>query len=144
MQTFLPYKSLHESVKCLDYKRLGKQRVEAKQLLKSIYISNYRWSSHPCSKMWRDYPNALAYYYNLCIDEWVSRGYNNTMLKINVDTESIRFPSWLGDDRLHDSHKSNLLFKDRLFYSKYGWNVDRHLAYYWCGFGSTDLDIYGE
>lgn len=33
MNTFLPYPSFDESAKCLDYKRLGKQRVEAKQIL---------------------------------------------------------------------------------------------------------------
>ena len=36
MQTFLPYKDIQKSVKCLDYRRLGKQRVEAMQILKQI------------------------------------------------------------------------------------------------------------
>ena len=33
MQTFLPYKSFERSVQVLDNKRLGKQRVEAFQIL---------------------------------------------------------------------------------------------------------------
>lgn len=33
MQTFLPYANFEASAKVLDYKRLGKQRVEAKQIL---------------------------------------------------------------------------------------------------------------
>lgn len=33
MQTFLPYGSFIESAKCLDYGRLGKHRVEAKQII---------------------------------------------------------------------------------------------------------------
>ena len=33
MQTFLPYKSFNKSFKVLDYRRLGKQRVEAMQIL---------------------------------------------------------------------------------------------------------------
>jgi len=33
MQTFLPYPDLRDSVACLDNKRLGKQRVEAMQIL---------------------------------------------------------------------------------------------------------------
>jgi len=32
MQTFLPYADFKESAQCLDYRRLGKQRVEAKQI----------------------------------------------------------------------------------------------------------------
>ena len=36
MQTFLPFKSFHDSAKCLDYRRLGKQRVEVLQLLKAL------------------------------------------------------------------------------------------------------------
>ena len=36
MQTFLPYKSFVESAKVLDNKRLGKQRVEAYQILKTL------------------------------------------------------------------------------------------------------------
>ena len=33
MQTFLPYPDMIKSAKALDYKRLGKQRVEAKQII---------------------------------------------------------------------------------------------------------------
>ena len=33
MQTFLPYKSFKQSLQSLDYRRLGKQRVEAFQIL---------------------------------------------------------------------------------------------------------------
>ncbi len=33
MQTFLPHESFKKSFKVLDYRRLGKQRVEAHQVL---------------------------------------------------------------------------------------------------------------
>lgn len=36
MQTFLPYKSFVKSAACLDMRRLGKQRVEAKQILMAL------------------------------------------------------------------------------------------------------------
>jgi hypothetical protein len=32
MQTFLPYKIFMKSLECLEDKRLGKQKVEAKQI----------------------------------------------------------------------------------------------------------------
>ena len=36
MQTFLPHRSFSKSAETLDYRRLGKQRVEAKQILEAI------------------------------------------------------------------------------------------------------------
>jgi len=136
MQTFLPYPDFRESLESLDYKRLGKQRVESLQLIKSIYIEDYGWRNHPCSRMWRDYPNALIEYMNISIDVWVERGYNNTMQKQRVD--NIIYPKWLGDNKFHDSHKANLLSKDYDFYSRYNWNVDKRLPYYWNGYGKGE------
>ena len=36
MQTFLPYEDFTKTAQCLDYKRLGKQRVEAYQILRIL------------------------------------------------------------------------------------------------------------
>jgi len=36
VQTFLPYPDFKQSAACLDYRRLGKQRVEGVQILKAI------------------------------------------------------------------------------------------------------------
>jgi hypothetical protein len=36
MQTFLPYPDFRESLQVLDNKRLGKQRVEAYQIISAI------------------------------------------------------------------------------------------------------------
>jgi len=36
MQTFLPFPDFKKSASCLDYKRLGKQRVEGLQILNAI------------------------------------------------------------------------------------------------------------
>ena len=40
MQTFLPHRDFEQSAKCLDMKRLGKQRVEAYQLLLIMHDPN--------------------------------------------------------------------------------------------------------
>ena len=133
MQTFLPYADFEKSAQCLDYKRLGKQRVEAFQVYK--IVSGQRttggWINHPIVKMWMGYPSALADYHNTMITEWVSRGYNNTMEYINVPS-SYELPHWIGYDPVHLSHQSNLLKKDPQFYSQYDWNVSNDLPYYWC------------
>ena len=132
MQTFLPYRDFEQSAKCLDYRRLGKQRVEAMQIYK--IISGQRttggWINHPAVHMWIGYPNLLAYYYNDMVDEWIRRGYKNNMPYINVPP-AISEPWWLGNDAFHDSHKSNLLRKDPVFYGQYHWAVDPSLPYVW-------------
>jgi hypothetical protein len=45
--------------------------------------------------------------------------------------DSIEMPPWVGDDRVHASHRSNLLRKDLEYYSKYRWKEPRDMEYYW-------------
>ena len=132
MQTFLPYTDFKESAKCLDYKRLGKQRVEAWQIYQIVSGKRTKggWINHPAVNMWRGFSNLLAYYYNDILDEWIKRGYKNTMEYI-VCPPSITEPLWLGNKDFHDSHKSNLLRKDPTFYAQYMWDVPNNLDYVW-------------
>lgn len=132
MQTFLPYDDFEKSIKCLDYRRLGKQRVEARQILNTLSpdYTKKGWRNHPAVLMWRGYEEALKKYYNCCVYEWVQRGYNNTMEYMEVGT--IVYPLWFGDERFHNSHKSNLLRKDPVFYGSYGWGeIGSELPYFW-------------
>ena len=131
MQTFLPYSDFEQTAKCLDYRRLGKQRVEADQILNIVLGNNKSngWVNHPAVKMWRGFSSALIEYRNIIIQEWISRGYNNNMKILSV--EKIVYPKWLGNNSFHSSHKSNLLRKDYSYYSKYGWNETTNLPYIW-------------
>ena len=43
MQTFLPYESFEESASVLDWRRLGKQRVEGMQIINAISGVDYSW-----------------------------------------------------------------------------------------------------
>ena len=77
MQTFLPYADFQKSVEVLDYKRLGKQRVETFQVL-NILLSRTPtkgWRNHPVTVMWTGYESALQLYQNITIREWKKRGY---------------------------------------------------------------------
>ena len=47
MQTFLPFPDFQQSAAVLDHVRLGKQRVEALQILRALVIPEYGWQSHP-------------------------------------------------------------------------------------------------
>ena len=72
MQTFLPYKSFTKSAKCLDNKRLGKQRVEAMQILNVLLSKDKKagWHNHPAVLQWKGYEGTLFDYLLSCADEW--------------------------------------------------------------------------
>ena len=135
MQTFLPYSSFIKSAKCLDYRRLGKQRVEAWQIYCALTKDVYGWKNHPIVKMWKGYEQALLVYGIIICEEWIKRGYKDTMLlrfleKYNPILD-IGKPKWIGNRKFHDSHKSNLLRKDEKYYSQFHWNVKNNLEYIW-------------
>lgn len=71
MQTFLPYPDITLSAAVLDYKRLGKQRVEAMQILNALAGLKRGWTNHPAVRMWRGYEDGLAAYHDACISEWI-------------------------------------------------------------------------
>lgn len=96
MQTFLPYPDFKKSLQALDYRRLGKQRVEAYQIIHAIKFGG-GYSRHPVVRMWHGHINALKHYYNLAIDEWVKRGYINNMHKMKISGK-IAYPRWFGRD----------------------------------------------
>ena len=132
MQTFLPYKSFKKSFKVLDYKRLGKQRVEAYQVLNVLLdrTTTGGWRNHPITKMWKGYENSLKHYLNLCIEEWMERGYNNTMNFESIEGDLV-IPHWLGNELFHSSHRANLLRKDYDYYSQFGWKENSSNPYAW-------------
>lgn len=145
MQTFMPFDTFRKSVECLDYRRLGKQRVEAYQILLAL---KYPWAvqvwvdknpgktfkpnyqNHPCTIMWRGYSDALATYMNCTILEWKKRGYKNTMPLMMEDVKVV-YPWWMGNVAFHRSHRSKLLSKDWDHYAEY-WPKERDdLPYLW-------------
>lgn len=87
MQTFLPYPGFRKSASVLDNKRLGKQRVESKQLLLALGVpvgehtpkEKSSWANHPCAKMWAGHEMGLIAY-SICVcDEWIVRGFRDTL-----------------------------------------------------------------
>ena len=108
MQTFLPFSNFFDSAQCLDRSRLGKQRVEAKQIINAInqgpkvlYDCNIKkciygpipaillphtklrvtpWYSHTCTQIWLRHKHALAQYAATVCKVWRSRGYEDSLL----------------------------------------------------------------
>jgi hypothetical protein len=148
MQTFLPYPDFGSSARALDPKRLGKQRVEAIQVLRGLTRATYGWRHHPVVKMWAGYEEALVRYGLDVCAVWCATGRADTCaatlagdLAAACGTTAIRtqaelaaagdLPSWLGDEGLHRSHRSALLRKDPAFYRPRFGDLPDDLPYVW-------------
>lgn len=135
MQTFLPLPDFAASARALDRQRLGKQRVEAWMLYDVLTNPESRWTSwrhHPVVGMWRGYEDALSVYFWATVSEWKSRGYRSTIV-LPHPVGHVVLPPWLGDERLHASHRSNLLRKAPEWYSQFGWTETPDQPYFWPG-----------
>jgi len=133
VQTFLPYPNFDSTASCLDYRRLGKQRLEAMQIHRIItdYVPSRAWARHPAVLMWLGYPDALAAYYNAIRGEWIRRGYVNTMPELPADASPL-LPPWMGLQEFHLSHQSNLIRKNEGYYRpQFGADVPSDLPYFW-------------
>ena len=132
MQTFLPYPDFLDTMKCLDRQRLGKQRIESRQIYNIVsgQAKSNAWKHHPAVLMWKGFADALALYHNVCINEWINRGYKNTMSLLPI-SQKILFPYWLGDNNFHKSHRQTLLYKNFEWYSQFGWKEEPKYEYFW-------------
>jgi hypothetical protein len=146
MQTFAPEGRLIDlGFQTLDYRRLGKQRVEAWQILNVLRgVDNEGnpkdhkgWVNHPATKMWEGHTGALAFYGLRCCVEWQQRGYKDNMshrffavLKQQVEWgDPSALPTFLDD--IMESHRSNLIRKDPVHYRRFWPNVPGDLPYVW-------------
>jgi hypothetical protein len=116
VNTFVTSSSVVECAKALDYRRLGKQRVEAYQLWRALMGITKGWTRHPATLMWSGHTCFLALYCNTMIDEWVARGYKNTMQKL-PHCKNPRPPWWWGWEPMIMSHKASLNRKMPTYYS---------------------------
>jgi len=104
---------------------------------------NYVWKNHPIVKMWKGYEIALAFYCMAICNEWLKRGYKDTV-KIKIclalakdfpeaynKNNKLFYPKWLGNEKFHSAMRSNLLRKDKKWYSQFGWKEEDNLPYCW-------------
>lgn len=133
MQTFLPYPDFALTARTLDPRRLGKQRVEALQILRALTVPGYGWRHHPAAKMWAGYEEALVRYGLEVCAHWASGGRPDTCattlmkdFSAACGSDVVRsqdalaaaneLPPWLGREDLHRSHRAALLRKDPAYY----------------------------
>lgn len=148
MQTFLPYPDFTACARVLDRRRLGKQRVEALQVLRGLTVAGHGWRHHPAVRMWAGYEEALVRYGLEVCAVWRASGAADTCarslahdLRAACGVARARdqaalgrvgeLPPWLGDDALHRSHQSALVRKDPGTYRRCFPGVPDDLPYVW-------------
>lgn len=134
MQIFVPETSFSEIARVLDYRRLGKQRVETFQILRANLDLTLGWKNHPASRMWAENLAGLSAYGVAMCEEWIARGYKDTTLdKIValVSPDPTDLPTWWGRSDIVESHRSNLVRKDAGFYRLIYPNTPDDLPYVW-------------
>jgi len=134
MNTFLPFPDFGHSAAILDTKRLGKQRVEAWQILNALGGNTKGWVNHPATKLWAGHEYALCLYGIAMCDEWIARGYKDTMkprfVLLMGGYSDTGMPPWLGNEKFHLSHQSNLVRKAPSHYLFF-FNPPPDLPYEW-------------
>ena len=144
MQTFLPYPDFLASAHVLDRKRLGKQRVETLQILRALELPDYGWQNHPAVLMWQGRTPALVRYGLDCVRAWTARGHDDStaaqmaefapwvagLSQAELEQQAL-LPGWLGDERLHRSHRSQLIGKEPDFYRPLFPETPEGLDYFW-------------
>jgi hypothetical protein len=148
VQTFLPYPDFTRTAGVLDPLRLGKQRVEALQVLRALTVPGYGWRHHPVVRMWAGYEEALVRYGLDVCGAWCAAGRLDTCsatmtaeLAIHCGRPEVRtqplleaageLPPWLGEPGLHLSHRSALLRKAPAFYRPIFGDEPDDLPYLW-------------
>ena len=138
MQTFLPWPDFGRSANCLDRLRLGKQRVETLQILKTLATDHGSgaWANHPAVRMWKGHELVLIQYGQAICGQWTDRGYQDScaekISKYKSWFKNRTSPKWLGNDDFHLAHRSNLLRKFPQHYTQFfepGLKPD--LSYIW-------------
>lgn len=82
------------------------------------------WIHHPATEMWRGHPGALVRYGLDICEEWILRGYADTVggkLDQVADVHGLNVlrdpdPWWWGTEAFHLTHRSALLRKNSAYY----------------------------
>ena len=145
VNTFIIVPDIVKTAQLLDTKRLGKQRIEALEIIncleefdKTGKITS-KWGNHPVVKCWMGFTNHLKVYYNIILREWINRGYNNNMEFYQIENENLyhivpcnfhnnsivfcgtynyySFPFWVAFYPFYMSHQASLCRKYPKYYS---------------------------
>ena len=139
MQIFMPYSDYEKSGWSLypgHPGHLGNQFYrEGKTLVKG------GWKNHPASKIWWDYRFSLCEYLKILYHILKEREINDYIIhykeicELQKQFTNTGKPPFIGNKAFHDSHKSNLIRKDKEknwnWYQQFNWQVPDSLPYIW-------------
>lgn len=86
------------------------------------------FQEHPAVLMWKGFEGNLKAYQVFMLREWMKRRWDididfEAFIKgtsgLGVNEQKQRIPTWLGDERLHKSHRAKLYEKDPEHYKQY-------------------------
>ena len=108
-------------------------------ILEILLGKDSRWKHHPVVAMWRGFESALAAYGDIMCQEWIKRGYRDStkpffvkeLDKLEPPYFDVPSPRWMGNVRLHASHRAALLAKNPEWYGAWGWTEEPKIEYYW-------------
>ena len=115
-----------ETAKCLDPRRLNKQIIECKQILKAIDGETKAWANHPATKMYTRYQEWLKLYMN-CLN--VYRGENIESAEHFSNCADMIRPLFHTQEYF-DQMKRRLYTKNNNYYLQ------------WKDFGESDINMY--
>lgn len=124
MQVFLPSSSFSECARVLDMRRLGKQRVECKQILMALRGETKAWVNHPVVKAWRGYEHALSSFAIFICTEWINRGYKDSLLpyfkeSYQSSADHPKIPDFVFDPEVNRMYRRILTHKNPEWYGQF-------------------------
>ena len=128
MQVFVPYADAFLCSQVLDPRRLNKQIIECRQILKAINGESSAWVNHPCVKMYKPHAQWLEYYM-YALESFKSSTEHDSQDSDEAKEDwaqtidwSIRAtlitPSFLTNE-FCEQHRRRLYTKDPLFYKSF-------------------------
>lgn len=94
---------------------------------------------HPVLVLWHTYTEALGDYINAHIEEWIARGYNNTMKTYPVSSE-VEYPPWCEDPEFHRRMRARLREKEYTWWEEYDAGQRKQQPEVWY----TQMDLFLE
>lgn len=119
-----------------NLKTASPQKIKEFKLKYRFVLYAKGYIHHPIVKMWCGYEISLKHYITCCIDEWIFRGYKNTMTRYPLGLNPLGLnpslgvtgvnpplladllshlvkPWWTDSHHIHNSHKISLLMKEK-------------------------------
>ena len=126
MQIFLVGTAI-ETAMVLDKRRLNKQIIETKQILKGISGESQHWRNHPVMKMYKYHTEFLKLYLR-CLEAYRDGNISDAEL-ISIEAEKVR-PIFTYDQVFLENMKRRLFTKDNSYYSQ------------WAELGESQINMY--